>query len=141
MKKWTLLLSASALLLAACGPSESPSSFFEKYNQKVIAGLDYDTEMGYYTQRKQEELEASFPKYMQQMNKSRDEVKAFYQKFSQRVSKCQELRLKEERVDDDQAYLVYDSKDTCSKAGGNQTTKVRLIKEDGWKIDDVEIVL
>ena len=130
------------LILSSCTSPESPSKTYEEYNRRVITGLEFTKEKEYFTTKKNAEIESKFPQYMKQMNKSREKVIEFYVNFSQSVAKCKEISLVEERIDGDKAFLLYEQKDIC----GNSSTvpekqSVRMINENGWKIDEVEISL
>ncbi len=137
-----LWLSIVAAVLIGCSEGKSPSQVYDEYNSRVINGISYADDKAYYSTRKQEEIASSFPRYMQQMDKTRDEVIAFYLTFAQEVAKCKRISLVHEVITGDVADLEYSQKDIC----GNESTtqekqKIRMIKEDGWKIDDIEISL
>ena len=82
------------------------------------------------------------PQYIKQMNKSRDEVIAVYLEFSKGLAKCKEILLVSEVIQTDKALLEFSQKDIC----GNESTSkekqvVKMVKEGGWKIDDIVISL
>ncbi len=137
-----LILSLILLLLSACSADKSPSAIYEEYNAKVIRGISFRDDKTYYTQRKQEEVEAKFPQYMKTMNKSRAEVIEFYLDFSRKLAKCKDIVLENENVDGDTAILEYSQKDICgNEATSPEKQTIRMINEGGWKIDDIEISL
>lgn len=133
------------LSLGACASPRDPSDVYEEYNQRVIAGMSFEEEMDYFTSRKRQEVEQQLPEMMSRTGRTRAEVIDVYQDFSRQMAKCTEITLAEERIEEATAYLVYDQRDTCgsesgtNEAGGKQS--VRLVDEDGWKIDEVEISL
>ena len=141
MKLWILLL-AALILLSGCTAERTPSQIYEEYNARVIGGIIFDDEKAYYTKRKQDEVESKFPHYMKKMEKSREEVIEFYSKFSQEHAKCKELSLVREAINKSIAELEYSQKDICgNKATTPEKQLVRMINEDGWKIDEIEISL
>jgi hypothetical protein len=143
MKIFKLLsLSLILFLLLACSSEKSPGQIYEEYNSRVIQGINYDDDLAYYTKRKQEEVESKMPQYMKTMEKSRDEVIEVYLEFSRELAKCREITLVKEIVELNTAMLEYSQKDIC----GNESTSpekqsIRMLNEDGWKIDDIEISL
>jgi len=129
-------------LLFSCSAEKSPNQVYIEYNSKVIAGISFDDEKGYFSRRKQQEVESKMPQYIKQMNKSRDEVIAVYLEFSKGLAKCKEILLVSEVIQTDKALLEFSQKDIC----GNESTSkekqvVKMVKEGGWKIDDIVISL
>lgn len=139
-KVFTLAL--VALSLTGCSAQKLPNQVYSEYNSKVINGISYDEDKSYYTKRKQQEIESKFPRYMKQMNKSRNEVIEFYLNFSRDVAKCKEITLSSEVIKGDTAILEYSQKDVCGNdSASSEKQIVRMKNEDGWKIDEVEISL
>ena len=137
-----LSLTLVILFLGGCSAEKSPSQVYNEYNSKVINGIGYDEDKAYYSKRKQEEVESQLPQYMEQMNKSRDEVIELYLSFSREVAKCKEITLVKEVIEGDTALLEYSQKDICgNESPSPEKQDVRMVKEGGWKIDDVEISL
>ena len=142
----TIIKSLSSALLATllfgCSVEKSPSQIYIEYNSRVIAGISYDDENVYFSKRKQLEVESKMPLYMKQMNKSRDEVIAVYLEFSKGLAKCKEISLLSEAIATETASLEFSQRDVC----GNESTStekqvIKMVKEGGWKIDDVVISL
>jgi hypothetical protein len=138
----SLLLALLVPLLFGCSAEKSPSQVYIEYNSKVIAGISYDDEKMYFSKRKQQEVESEIPQYMEQMNKSREEVIDFYLEFSKAFAKCKEISLVSEVIEKNIASLEFSQNDIC----GNESTStekqvVKMVKESGWKIDDVVISL
>lgn len=126
--------------LIGCGGKGSPSELYEEYNSKVINGVPFDEEKKYYSKSKLKRLEETFPKYMEQMNKSKEEVIEFYQEFSQSVAKCKSIKLIEEERSGNNVTLVYLQKDICNnESRHDEKQTVTMINENGWKIMTVEI--
>ncbi|MFL0797217.1 MAG: hypothetical protein K6L73_06960 [Cellvibrionaceae bacterium] len=138
-----ITLSVFALLLTACSSKESPSQVYDRYTQQVISGIDYKTDLSFYTERKQREIDGQVPKYMQNMHMSRKAVEEMYVSEAKRLAKCKELTLLEEKqINPKVAFLLYAQKDTCGKKTiAQEKQKVRMFNEGGWKIDEVEFVL
>ena len=136
----TFLLSLSLLVLFACTPDKSPSQIYEEYNSKVIQGIGFDDDKAYFTKRKQEEVEAKMPQYMESMNKTRVEVIKVYLDFSRGLAKCKEIILIKEEITGNTATLEYSQKDICGNESTSQEKQsIRMINENGWKIDDVVV--
>ena len=136
----TFLFSLSLLVLSACTPDKPPSQIYEEYNSRVIQGIDFDDEKAYFTKRKQEEVEAKMPQYMESMNKTRVEVIKVYLDFSRGLAKCKEIDLVKEEITGNTATLEYSQKDICGNESTSQEKQsIRMINENGWKIDDVVV--
>lgn len=131
------------LVTAGCQKPESPSSVYERYNEKVIAGISsYEEDASYYSARKRREVESKIPVLAKKMNKTREEVIRFYLDFSRAAAKCKKIELAREVIEGNVAYLTYNQTDICGNSSpGRETQKVRLVNEGGWKIDEVEISL
>ena len=135
-------LLAVLILNGGCSADKTPSQTYNEYNSKVISGLAFDDEKAYYTKRKVNEIELKFPQYMKKMKKSREEVIEFYSEFSREHAKCKELTLVRENINGNVATLEFSQKDICGNQSSTQEKQViRMINEDGWKIDDIEISL
>lgn len=138
----SLPLSLIASVLSGCSLERSPSQVYDEYNSKVITGISYHEDQAYYSERKQEEVESKIPQYMKQMDKSREEVIEFYLGFSREAAKCKEIKLVKERIEAGIAFLEYSQIDVCGNEATSQEKQIiRMVKEDGWKIDDIEIDL
>lgn len=139
-----LRLYAVALLVclfAACGgDGQTPSQTYLDYHRQSAEGMAFEEEKGWYSQRKLADVEAQLPRMAAQMNRSEDELVALYMEMSQAAAGCAELTLVDESIDGDVAVLVFDAASTCDDASDAQH-RVRLLREDGWKLDDVEILL
>jgi hypothetical protein len=136
----TFLFSLSVLVLSACTPDKSPGQIYEEYNSKVIQGIDFNDEKAYFTKRKQEEVEAKMPQYMESMNKTRAEVIKVYLEVSRGLAKCKEIALVKEEINGNTAMLEYSQKDMCGNESTSQERQsIRMINENGWKIDDVVV--
>lgn len=82
------------------------------------------------------------PLLMKKMNKTRDEAIRVYLEFSQAVASCKQIELAEETVKGNVARLTYKQTDVCGNISpAQETQRIRLVNENGWKIDEVEISL
>jgi len=139
MNCWKSLLIA-LILLGGCAAEKTPNQIYTEYSSRVIDGITFSGEKAYYTRRKQDEVESRFPQYMKKMGRTRAEVIDFYSQFSRELAKCKELSLIRETINGSTAELEYAQKDVCGNASNTPDKQViRMIFEDGWKIDDVEI--
>lgn len=134
---------ALSFIIAGCQKEESPSAFYERYNQKVISGIStLEEDARFYSSRKRKEVESKIPAFMKKTNKTREEAIRFYLDFSQAVAKCKKIELVKEVIDAKVAHLTYNQTDVCGNTSpAQETQKVRLVNENGWKIDEVEISL
>ncbi|WP_311222185.1 MULTISPECIES: hypothetical protein [unclassified Acidovorax] len=79
---------------------------------------------------------------MQSMGKSREDVVALHLAMSKAVAQCKKITVDREEVSGTLATLTYRQEDICgNRAAGPEFQKVRLLNENGWKIDHVEIAL
>lgn len=135
-----ILILSLLITLTGCGEKPSPSAVYEEYNAKVISGLSFEEEKEYYSKSKLAEVEASFPKYMAQMKKSKEEVVKFYQDFSQSVAKCKTIKLLKQQDSNNSTVLIYAQTDICgNESSGDEKQTVKMVNENGWKIDSVEV--
>lgn len=129
--------------LISCSHPESPSSFYERYNRNLIAGMNsFKEEASYYSAKKQLAVIEEIPAIAARLNKKPEEAIRFYLHLSRAIAMCKKLELVSEDIQGNAAYLVYKQTDICGNAGTVlEMQKVRLVNEKGWKIDDVEISL
>ncbi|WKE64260.1 hypothetical protein PVT67_11215 [Gallaecimonas kandeliae] len=132
-----------ALAATACQQQESPDDFYRGYNQKVIAGMaSLEEDAAYYSARKRQEMAAHLEAFMAQSHKTKAQAIAFYLDFSHAVAKCKKITLVSQQQDGDVANLTYNQQDVCGNPTAvPETQKVRLVREDGWKIDDISLSL
>lgn len=131
------------LALAGCDNSQDPNAFYTAYYKKSAEGIaTLDEDAKHFSARKRDEVEQKFPAMMQGMNKSWEEVAQIYLQMSKAVAKCKNIELESEKTVGDIAVLVYRQTDVCGNVSqGPEKQKIRLVKEGGWKIDQVEIGL
>ena len=145
MKHWPSAAAAALLLLSlgACEQAQSPSEFYKTYYQRSASGFaSLDEDARYHSQRKRAEVAEKIPALMQSMGKTREEVIAIYLSLSKAVAHCKKIELTDQQMSRQTAQLTYRQSDACgSIATTPQTQRVRLVNEDGWKIDHVEIAL
>lgn len=126
------------LLLVGCAEPESPSEFYERYNQKVIDGLSFAEDAAHFSARKRAQVEARLAAAEQ----GREQLIAAYLQFSREVARCKTLHLQSQQLQEQRAELLYTQTDSCGNAAAEpEKHRVKLVWEDGWKIDEVEIAL
>lgn len=133
----------SAILFVGCKGNDGPSATYEAYYKKAAAGISaFEEDAQFYSARKRAEVEQKIPAMMQSMGKSREDVVALYLAMSKAVAQCKKITLDREEVSGTLATLTYRQEDTCgNKPSGPEFQKVRLLNENGWKIDHVEVAL
>ncbi|MCP5326011.1 MAG: hypothetical protein H7A09_06760 [Oceanospirillaceae bacterium] len=135
-----LCLCLAGLLTACQKTEESPAQIYLRYHQAEIEGLDFARETLFFSAHKQAEVEKSLQAMMQQMQKDRESVIALTQAFSKSVAKCREITLQSEEINGRFAIVVFAQKDICgSELTGDEKQIIHFVKENGWKIDDIEI--
>ncbi len=131
--------------IVACQQQEglSPHAFYTDYTQKTITGkLSFEEDATHFSNRKRSELEPKMLAMMTSSGKTREELTRIYLDFSRGVAKCKKIELESESINGNVATLVYKQTDICgNKSATQELQKVRLVNEDGWKIDNVEISL
>lgn len=131
------------IVLAGCQKQEAPDAFYERYYQKSASGIaTLEEEAHFYSARKRADVEQKIPAMMKMMGKTRDEVARVYLDMSQTLARCKKIELAGQSVSGNVAELTYRQTDVCgSTSTSPESQKVRLVNEDGWKIDHVEISL
>jgi len=128
-------------LLVGCAEPESPSQFYERYNQRVIDGISFADDAAHFSARKRAQVEARLAA-LPAGESGREQMIASYLQFSREVARCKTLQLQSQQVQEQRAELLYAQTDSCGKAAAEpEKHKVILVWEDGWKIDEVEIAL
>jgi hypothetical protein len=155
MKVLVLALALMTVLVVACGkPAEAPTEtstgaaiqspvdFYLYYHARTAAGMSFEEDVSFHSSRAVADVESKVNSMMERTGKSRDELEALYLELSQGGAQCTELALKDERIEGDTAYLEFDTIDTCPSVPSDISIhRVKLVREDGWKLDEVEIVL
>ena len=155
MKILAAALALVTVLVVACGkPSEvptgtmteaapqSPADFYLYYHARSAAGMSFEEELSFHSSRAIADVESKVESMMERTGKSRDELEALYLELSKGGAKCTALTLTDERIDGNTAHLEFDTENTCPAVQSDISKhRVKLVKEDGWKLDEVEIVL
>lgn len=118
----------------------TPKETFRDYNLALKAGADYETQAIFFTERKLAEANASVVQYMMATRRSREDVMSIMMRVEHETAKCMELSLKSKEQSEDKVVLIYRQYDTCRDQPSG-TQKIRLVQENGWKIDDITIAL
>lgn len=143
MSKVFLCLMIVSSLLVACGQqAESPSEVYLDYHARSAQGMSFEEDASFYSSSKVSEVADKLAVLVAQSGRTRDEAIRLYLDISRDTARCSKLNLTEEKIEGGIAYLVFDATGTCGAefAAGSQH-KVTLVLENGWKLDDVEIVL
>ncbi|MEO4046968.1 hypothetical protein AAFN46_07725 [Pseudomonas sp. CAU 1711] len=129
--------------VTGCQNEESPSAFYERYNESTAAGITtLEEDARFYSSRKNRELDAKILSLMKATSKTKEDVVRLYLDVSKSVARCKEIHLEQETVAGDTAHLVYSQTDICGNTSTEpETQNVWLVDENGWKIDKVEISL
>ena len=142
LKAKLMLVATATSVLIGCTTDRSPSQVYHEYNSKVIDGITFDEEKTYYSKRKLQEIESKMPQYMAQMEMSREEVIKNSLKLYRDVVRCKEIKLIKETISGEVSILEYAQRDICGNTSTIQENQVvRMVKENGWKLDNVEIYL
>ena len=154
MKTLAAALMFVTVLLVACGkPPEapigtstaaaiqSPVDFYLYYHERSAAGMSFEEDVSFHSSRAIADIERKVEAMMQRTGKSRDELEALYLELFQGAAQCTALALAGERTEGNTAYLEFDTENTCPSDESDVKHRVKLVKEDGWKVDEVEIVL
>ena len=126
--------------LSACREEEraAPDAVYKSYYAKVIEGRTFEEDVSYHSKSRVAEIMAQLESGASGSEEATNQIKDLYLDFSQNLAKCGDLTLREERVDEDAAQLIYDVEDTCS-TGGNGELHIQMVYEDGWKIASDEL--
>lgn len=122
--------------------AQTPSQVYEEYNSRVISGASFEEGILYFSKRKWAKVEDAIAEVMKQGEKSRSEVIEIATTASQRIEKCMSISLLEEKITDDRATVIYTQKDDCNKDPSLTVADkriIRMVNEDGWKIDEIEM--
>lgn len=155
MKTLAAALTFVIVLLVACGkPAEAPTDtstedaiqspvdFYLHYHARSAAGMSFEEDVSFHSSRAIADVEGKVESMMERTGKSRDELEALYLELSQGGAQCTALMLTDERIEGNTAYLEFDTENTCPSVQSDISKhRVKLVKEDGWKLDEVEIVL
>ena len=136
-----ILLLISAVLLSGCEPEPAaPDEVYRAYVSRSANGMSFEQELEFWSVQKVEELEARLQSLMERSQRSREEAIQLYMDISRRTAECTSLELETEEISAASAKLVFSATDTCGDA---QTARhhVRLVLEDEWKLDEVEITM
>ncbi len=153
MKKLFLTFIASVTLVSTTLHAESvpniktPTQTLLEYHELSKTNLDFEIEASHYSIEKQKEVIEKISLYAKAMKLESDEqAKEKYMGFKSRTTKCLKLEPISETVDNEFVNLEFSALDICSEAPVNGDLasfelKVRMINEDGWKIDKYKLVI
>ena len=132
----------AVFLLSACGQqAQSPSDVYLAYHERSAQAMSFDEESSYFSARQQAGIDEKIASMVERTGKSHDEITSLYLKVSQDTAKCSTLSLVEERIEGDNAFLVFDATGNCPETPTSDSRhEVTLVQENGWKFDEVEII-
>jgi hypothetical protein len=119
-------------LIVACSTADqSPDDMYQEYHRQVATGLSIEEERAFLSSRKNKEM-ASERKAMDAS------TLAQIAPLVVDTFRCMGLKLVDESVNTDTAFLTYEVVGICeSTAGDTGKLSVRLVMENGWKIDHI----
>ena len=131
-----LILPAALLAVSGCKeePVASPSQTYLDYYALVAEGRSFEDDTAYHAKARRDEVLGQLEARASSSDQSVEAIKALYITFTQSLAKCGELTLREERIADDTATVVFDVKDTCTGGQNDGTLTIGMVNEDGWKI-------
>lgn len=135
-----LLAFCAALQLVACSAGDTPQAAYAAYNRGIVDGISYEQEASWYSARNREVVEARIDALMERTNRSRDEVLAYYLSFTREYARCVDIELIQANVEGAQAELLYRQTNHCDSSEAMPQRKVQMIDENGWKIDQMELL-
>ncbi len=143
MTKLWIILGAIVLSLVGCERSPeprnaTPDETYREYYQRVIEGINYEDGKRYHSKAFTQNLETRIKTAQQSSPNSYEAFMTIYFKRQQSSAKCNAITLASETIDGEIAELVYNSESTCESNKIVDTDNIiRMVNEDGWKIDDI----
>lgn len=129
-------------MFVACGQAElAPSEVYLNYHARSAQGLSFEEESSFFSARQVASIDEKIASMEEQTGRSRDELTELYLDMSRDSAKCSSLSLVKERIEGDAAFLVFDATNSCpDESISDARHEVKLVREDGWKLDEVEII-
>ena len=130
------------VLFPGCGQNTNvmerkPSDVYQNYYIDLAQGMSFDQDAAYHSNAKQAEVREKIDAMKRNSTKTTEQIISLYLNLTQAAAKCGELTLREERIEGETAYLVYDRTDTCGNGETKQSGEtITMVYENGWKIHD-----
>lgn len=120
---------------------KTPTETYISYHEQAKTNLDFQMESSYYSTEMIERTNLKIDKHIEKMNLTIDEVKSKYMQFISESTVCMDiLPVSEVFNSNTVATIKFEVTDICSNHIG-AIQKVVMVNEDGWKIDDIELIL
>ena len=131
--KSLVVVSVGFGLIAACSTADqSLDDIYREYHRQAAKGLSIEEERAFLSSRKNKEMASE----REAMDAS---TRAQIAPLVVDLFRCTGLKLVDESVNTDTALLTYEVVGICeSTAGDTGKLSVRLVMENGWKIDDIK---
>ncbi len=135
------LIMLSVVTLGACREEAkmSPDQTYQSYYAKVIEGRSFDEDVKSHTASRREEVIGMMQSRADGDEQALAATKELYLDFTQKLAKCGEITLAEQKIEGDVAQLVYDVEDTCTESASNGQLLIEMVNESGWKIQSDEL--
>lgn len=133
------VMAFAAMMVSACEQSPetadlSPDETYRTYFEKVSSGITFEEDKTYQSKQRIAEIESQLSRM--QGGSEQATIDA-YLTISQKLTQCVELSLVEERIEDTNAFLVYERIDSCGDGTVPPSEeRIEMVYENGWKIVD-----
>ena len=107
---------------------------------RSAAGMSFDDELDYWSEEKIAQLDERLESLMERSGRTREEAIKLYMDISKRTAECTALELLSKEVVQSTANLVFAVTDTCGEVT-DAHHNIRLVLEQEWKLEEVEVVL
>lgn len=124
--------------------AQTPGQVYEEYNNKMISGFSFEEKLSYFSKQKSAEIQNALNEAMEKYDLSRSEAIDASTKYPAAYAKCYPISLMEEKITGDQATVTYTQKYDCKGdplPNAPQKRRIKMVNEDGWKIDKITFVL
>ena len=118
-------------IVACSSADQSPDDIYQEYHRQAATGLSIEEERAFLSSRKNKKMASE----REAMDAS---TRAQIATLVVNMYSCIGLKLVDESVNADTAFLTYEVVGICeSTAGDTGKLSVRFVMENGWKIDDI----
>ena len=122
--------------------SDTPEKIYGSYIQLLKDRAPYHKLKELHTRKQQEAVENQIAQYVEKTGKSRAEIIRMLSDINWKIEQCKERKLIGRSVNEEEAVLIYELKDSCSDQVPTQKEQVELSREDDrWKIGEIAVVL
>ncbi|WP_077343557.1 hypothetical protein [Pseudocolwellia agarivorans] len=118
---------------------DSPREIYEDYEKNQKLGMTFNKIYSYYSKSNKKRNEEILSTYASQMKMTREEVIEFFLPSLKVEAKCEETKFVTQEIDGSIALLEYELTNICEELSeGEGKLLIRLINENGWKIDKMD---